>query len=106
MAPQYESLPLITKYGSDQLKSSRPGQNKMRRVSSIQKELGPTAQRGTASTFNVGINLAKTAGMNGPWWHCIVIINIYSLSDLEVLTPSFVGYFKFFLLLKIRIKLE
>ena len=62
MAPQYESLPLITKYGTNKVEASRPGRNKIRRVSSIEKELGPTAQKGTASAFNVGINLAKTAG--------------------------------------------
>ena len=56
MAPQYdESLPLVTE-------DSRPGKSKIRRVSSIQEELGPTAQKGTASVFNVGVNMAKTAG--------------------------------------------
>jgi len=65
MAPQYESLPLTTEYGTNQLKASRPGQNKIRRVSSIQKELGPAAQKGTASAFNVGVNLAKTAAGTG-----------------------------------------
>lgn len=64
MAPQHESLPLIGKYASGRLKASRPGQNKIRRISSIQKELGPEAQKGTASLFDVGINLAKTAGKN------------------------------------------
>jgi len=65
MAREYESLPLITKCGTDQLKASRPVQNKIRRVSSIQKELGPEAQKGTASALNVGINLAKTAAGTG-----------------------------------------
>lgn len=59
MAPQYdESLPLITE-------DSRPGKSKIRRVSSIQEELGPTAQKGTASVFNVGVNMAKTAAGTG-----------------------------------------
>jgi len=64
MAPQHETLPLIGKYASGRLKASRPGQNKIRRISSIQKELGPEAQKGTASLIDVGINLAKTSGKN------------------------------------------
>lgn len=64
MAPQHESLPLVTDYGAANVKGSGANGMKMRRVSSIQKELGPSAQKGTASVFNVGINLAKTAGMN------------------------------------------
>jgi hypothetical protein len=63
MAPQSESLPLITESGTDHIEASRSGQKRTRRVSSIQKELGPASQKGTASPFNVGINLAKTAGM-------------------------------------------
>ena len=58
MASQEELLPLIGNHGFD-----RPGQKKMKRVSSIAQELGPEAtQKGKASVVNVGINLAKTAG--------------------------------------------
>mmetsp|Transcript_25394 Transcript_25394/g.53523 ORF Transcript_25394/g.53523 Transcript_25394/m.53523 type:complete len:511 (-) Transcript_25394:193-1725(-) len=61
MAPQDESLPLIGNHGFD-----RPGQKKMKRVSSIAKELGPEAtQKGKASVVNVGMNLAKTAAGTG-----------------------------------------
>lgn len=65
MAPQSESLPLITESGTDHIEASRSGQKRTRRVSSIQKELGPASQKGTASPFNVGINLAKTAAGTG-----------------------------------------
>mmetsp|Transcript_2367 Transcript_2367/g.4991 ORF Transcript_2367/g.4991 Transcript_2367/m.4991 type:complete len:492 (-) Transcript_2367:1361-2836(-) len=65
MAPQHESLPLVTDYGTANVKGSGANGMKMRQVSSIQKELGPSAQKGTASVFNVGINLAKTAAGTG-----------------------------------------
>lgn len=62
MAPQYESLPLVTNYGTGNLEHSPPGNSNVRRVSSISEELGPTEQKGTASVVNVSINMAKTAG--------------------------------------------
>ncbi len=64
MAPQYESLPLVTDYGATSVESSGASEAKIRRISSIQEELGSTSQKGTASVINVGINMAKTAGMN------------------------------------------
>ncbi len=62
MAPQYESLPLVTNYGTGKLEDSPPGNSNVRRVSSIPEELGPTPQKGTASVVNVSVNMAKTAG--------------------------------------------
>jgi len=58
MAPRYEALPIVTEYGTEQLED-------VRRVSSIQKNFGLAAQKGTSSAFNVGINLAKTAAGTG-----------------------------------------
>ena len=64
MAPQHEASPLITGYRTGQTTSASFSSKKaIRRVSSIQDELGKK-ETGTASTFDVGINLAKTAGMN------------------------------------------
>jgi len=65
MAPQCESLPLVTEYGTDQMEAYRSGRKEIRNASSIQDELGLTAQKGTASAINVGINLAKTAAGTG-----------------------------------------
>lgn len=62
MAPQYEALPLVTNYGTGNPEDSPQGNNNVRHVSSISEELGPTAQKGTASVVNVSINMAKTAG--------------------------------------------
>lgn len=88
MAPHYEceSLPLITEYDGNKVEASGHGRNKIRRVSSIQKELGPISQNGTASVFNVGINLAKTAGTNDRKDYCILIVQEMFLSCLHVLT--------------------
>ena len=57
MSP-YESMPLV----SGNQKYGRYHKSKMKRVSSIAKELGPEAHKGTASLLNVGINMSKTAG--------------------------------------------
>ena len=62
MSSNFESLPLTTKYGTGQLKASSLDEKEIRKDSSFGKELRTTAQKGTASTLNVGINLAKTAG--------------------------------------------
>ena len=64
MAPQHETLPLVADYGTAGVEGSGTRRMKLRRVSSIQEQLGSSTQKGTASMFDVGINLAKTAGKN------------------------------------------
>lgn len=65
MSSNFESLPLTTKYGTGQLEASSLDQKEIRNDNSIGKEFRTTAQKGTASRLNVGINLAKTAAGTG-----------------------------------------
>jgi hypothetical protein len=77
MSP-HESVPLV--FGKH--KNGISHRSKMRRVSSIAKELGPEAQKGTASLLNVGINMSKTAGkknINGIIIHSLFFLLMHVL---------------------------